>query len=89
MSSTEEVKKSKKRKKGRPKTAGAGKRSYIPQIYPPKPRPKSAGFKAELSSADISLLTSETGYDEKAVKEWFKAFTKECPNGRLSKKKVN
>ena len=79
----------KKKKNTRPKTAGPGKRSYIPKLYPSKPRPKSAGFKAELTSSDLLYLTSETGYDEQEVTEWFKAFTKECPKGKLTRKKVN
>ena len=89
MTEAEESKKKKKKKKNtRPKTAGAGTRSYVPKLYPPKPRPKSAGFKSELSLGDISYLTSETGYEEQEVRDWFKAFNKECPKGRLTKKKV-
>ena len=80
--------KKKKKKNVRPKTAGPGTRSYVPKLYPTKPRPKSAGFKSELSLSDITYLTSETGYDEQEVRDWFSAFTKECPKGRLSKKKV-
>ena len=79
----------KKRKSTRPKTAGPGRRSYIPKLYPTKPRPKSAGFKADLTASDLLYLTSETGYDEQEVRDWFEAFTKECPKGKLTRKKVN
>ena len=78
----------KKKKKVRPKTAGPGKRSYIPKLYPTKPRPKSAGFKSDLNASDLLYLTSETGYGEKEVRDWFKVFCKECPKGKLTRKKV-
>ena len=78
----------KRKRNVRPKTAGPGRRSYIPKLYPSKPRPKSAGFKADLPSSDLQYLTSETGYGEQEVKEWFKVFCKECPKGILTRKKV-
>ena len=52
-------------------------------------RPKSAGFNADLTASDLMYLTSETGYDEQEVRDWFKAFTKECPKEKLTRKKVN
>ena len=88
MTEEDDTKKKKKKKNARPKTAGPGQRSYIPKLYPTKPRPKSAGFKADLTPADILYLTSETGYEEDEVRDWFKAFTKECPKGKLTRKKV-
>ena len=79
----------KKQRRTRPKTAGPGRRSYIPKLYPPKPRPKSAGFKGDLSSSDLEFLTSETSFKELEIREWFKIFCKECPKGILTRKKVH
>ena len=77
-----------KKKNAWPKTAELKRRSYIPKLYPPKTKLKSTGLNADLPASDLQYLTSETGYDEQEVKEWFKVFCKECPKRTLTRKKV-
>ena len=40
--------------------------------------------KQVLSQEDIQFLESHTRYDERAIKEWYKGFKQDCPNGRLT-----
>ncbi|KAK2723608.1 hypothetical protein QYM36_002074 [Artemia franciscana] len=42
------------------------------------------GSKQKLSKEDLEFLKSHTRYDEPTIKEWFKGFKQDCPNGRLT-----
>ncbi|UJR31314.1 hypothetical protein I4U23_018812 [Adineta vaga] len=41
----------------------------------------------ELTDKHIALLKANTKYDEKAIREWHASFIRDCPTGRLDKKK--
>ena len=40
--------------------------------------------KPGLSQEDLEFLKSHTRYDENTIKEWYKGFKQDCPNGRLT-----
>ena len=40
--------------------------------------------KQGLSQEDLDFLKSHTRYDENTIKEWYKGFKQDCPNGRLT-----
>ncbi|KAH0947732.1 hypothetical protein HN011_012195 [Eciton burchellii] len=42
------------------------------------------GSKDKLSKEDMDFLKSHTRYDEATIKEWYKGFKQDCPNGRLT-----
>ncbi|KAK2579120.1 hypothetical protein KPH14_001291 [Odynerus spinipes] len=42
------------------------------------------GSKDKLSKEDMEFLKSRTRYDESTIKEWYKGFKQDCPNGRLT-----
>ena len=43
--------------------------------------------KQGLSQEDLEFLKSHTRYNEQTIKEWYKGFKKDCPNGRLTPSK--
>ena len=43
--------------------------------------------KQGLTQEDLEFLKAHTRYDENTIKEWYKGFMKECPNGRLTRVK--
>lgn len=43
-----------------------------------------ASKKNGLSEEDMEFLKSHTRYDEATIKEWYKGFRQDCPNGTLS-----
>ncbi|XP_049546860.1 neuronal calcium sensor 2 isoform X1 [Anopheles darlingi] len=42
------------------------------------------GSKDRLSKEDMDFLKSHTRYDESTIKEWYKGFKQDCPNGKLT-----
>ncbi|CAB0039701.1 unnamed protein product [Trichogramma brassicae] len=42
------------------------------------------GSKDKLSKEDMDFLKSHTRYDEATIKDWYKGFKQDCPNGRLT-----
>ena len=38
-----------------------------------------------LNHDDMEFLKSHTCYDEKTIKQWYKGFRKDCPDGQLTK----
>ena len=40
--------------------------------------------KQGLSQEDLEFLKAHTRYDENTIKEWYKGFKQDCPNGRLT-----
>ena len=40
--------------------------------------------KQGLSQEDLEFLRAHTRYDENTIKEWYKGFKQDCPNGRLT-----
>ncbi|XP_037822780.1 neuronal calcium sensor 2-like, partial [Lucilia sericata] len=40
--------------------------------------------KDRLTKEDMEFLKSHTRYDEATIKEWYKGFKQDCPNGRLT-----
>ena len=40
--------------------------------------------KQGLSQEDLEFLKTHTRYDENTIKEWYKGFKQDCPNGRLT-----
>ena len=40
--------------------------------------------KQGLSGEDLEFLKAHTRYDENTIKEWYKGFKQDCPNGRLT-----
>jgi len=40
-----------------------------------------------LSDEDIAFLTKNTRYTEQEIRDWYKGFQQDCPDGRLTKKK--
>ena len=40
--------------------------------------------KQVLSQEDVEFLKSHTGYEEWVIKEWYKGFKQDCPNGTLT-----
>ena len=40
-----------------------------------------------LNRCDIEFLMAHTCYDEKTIKQWYKNFKKDCPDGQLTKVK--
>ncbi|CAG0890283.1 unnamed protein product [Darwinula stevensoni] len=47
----------------------------------------ASGSKRELSEEEIEFLLKQTKYDREAIKKWHEAFIKDCPDGRLTRKK--
>ncbi|CAG0891333.1 unnamed protein product [Darwinula stevensoni] len=43
--------------------------------------------KRDLSEEEIEFLLKHTKYNQAAIKEWHKGFIKDCPDGRLARKK--
>ena len=43
--------------------------------------------KQGLSQEDLEFLKAHTRYDENTIKEWYKGFKQDCPNGHLTPKK--
>jgi len=41
-----------------------------------------------LSKEDIYYLKTHTRYDEKEIKEWYRGFKHDCPNGQLTKQTI-
>ena len=44
------------------------------------------GSKDRLSKADIEMLKTSTRYDEATIREWYRGFKADCPDGRLTPK---
>ena len=44
------------------------------------------GSKDRLSKGDLEFLKTSTRYDENTIKEWYKGFKSDCPDGRLTPK---
>merc|ERR1712001_472674 len=42
----------------------------------------------QLSQEDLDFLKKNTKYDEAEIREWYKGFKIDCPNGQLTKEKV-
>lgn len=42
----------------------------------------------KLSAEDIDYLKKNTRYDEQEIKEWYRGFKQDCPDGQLSKEKI-
>jgi len=42
----------------------------------------------QLSNEDLEFLKKNTKYDEAEIREWYKGFKIDCPNGQLTKEKV-
>ena len=40
------------------------------------------GSKERLSKADMEFLKTSTRYDEDTIKEWYRGFRSDCPDGR-------
>ena len=40
--------------------------------------------KQGLTQEDLEFLKAHTRYDENTIKEWYKGFKQDCPNGRLT-----
>lgn len=40
--------------------------------------------KQGLSKEDLEFLRTHTRYDENTIKEWYKGFKQDCPNGKLT-----
>ncbi|CAB4063832.1 Neuronal calcium sensor 2 [Lepeophtheirus salmonis] len=40
--------------------------------------------KQGLTQEDLDFLKAHTRYDENTIKEWYKGFKQDCPNGRLT-----
>ena len=43
---------------------------------------------AVLNQEDVDYLKRNTRYDEQEIKEWYKGFKTDCPDGTLSKTKI-
>merc|ERR1719418_395372 len=41
-----------------------------------------------LTQDDIDFLKKNTRYDEQEIKEWYRGFKQDCPDGQLSKDKI-
>ncbi|CAF5218395.1 unnamed protein product, partial [Rotaria magnacalcarata] len=41
----------------------------------------------ELTSKQVAMLKANTNYSEREIREWHAGFLRDCPNGRLDKKK--
>ena len=44
--------------------------------------------KPELTEEDIKFLTTNTNYSEEEIRQWFREFIKDCPEGALTVEKV-
>ena len=42
------------------------------------------GSKDRLSKQDLEFLKTSTRYDENTIKDWYKGFKSDCPDGRLT-----
>ena len=42
------------------------------------------GSKDRLSKHDLEFLKTSTRYDENTIKEWYKGFKSDCPDGKLT-----
>ena len=40
-----------------------------------------------LTDEDIAFLTRNTQYTEKEIRDWYKGFQRDCPDGKLTKPK--
>ena len=40
--------------------------------------------KSGLTEEDLEFLKAHTRYDENTIKEWYKGFKQDCPNGNLT-----
>ena len=51
-------------------------------------RNKMGGIKSkpELPQEDLDFLRAHTCYDEDTIKEWYRGFRSDCPDGRLTPK---
>jgi len=47
----------------------------------------SQANKRTLSDADVNELSSLSGFTPQQVREWHSGFLKDCPSGKLNKKK--
>lgn len=47
----------------------------------------SKAIVAEMSAEDMQFLKEATGYSEKEIKDWYRGFCQDCPDGRLTKEK--
>ena len=45
--------------------------------------------KQGLTQEDLDFLRAHTRYDENTIKEWYKGFKQDCPNGRLTPGMLN
>lgn len=43
----------------------------------------------DISADDIEFLTSNTRFTADEIKNWYKAFLADCPDGKLTKKKFS
>ncbi|XP_055311880.1 neuronal calcium sensor 2 isoform X1 [Sitodiplosis mosellana] len=60
--------------------------SFQPKLLSPWIQHKMGclGSKDRLTKEDMEFLKSHTRYDEVTIKEWYKGFKQDCPNGRLT-----
>lgn len=42
---------------------------------------------SDLSDTDVQFLTKNTRYTEQEIRDWYKGFQLDCPDGKLNKKK--
>ena len=41
-----------------------------------------------LSPEDVDYLRRNTSYNEMEIREWYRGFKRDCPNGQMSRAKV-
>jgi len=51
-------------------------------------RGKKTNHRIQLSQEDIEYLKLNTKFDEQEIREWFKGFKVDCPDGELGKDKI-
>lgn len=45
------------------------------------------GSKKKLSKEDLDFLLDNTNFNKQQIKQWYKGFMRDCPNGQLTRKK--
>jgi neurocalcin delta len=50
-------------------------------------KPNKSGSSTELTPKHIALLKANTKYTEKEIRDWHAGFIRDCPTGKLDKKK--
>lgn len=53
-----------------------------------KYKKKTGKAKHTLTQEDIEFLKKNTRYDEQEIKEWYRGFKQDCPDGQLGKDKI-